>query len=253
MGYFSQAIWWAGNLMLALILVRAWKGRLLARYPYFFGYVACVFCSSLLRIYVWTAFPQAYRPWYWISEAIGVVAGFGITWEIYAHVLAPYRGVNRMARSILGVLLGLVLSKAFVELWRDPRRSLGPTTAELEGNLRVVQVLLLLAMLGLIVQYAVPIGRNIRLMLIGFGFYIGCSAVTLSLFSRWGNSTWSVLDLVHRLGYSVALATWVAGMWSYSPNPAPDNSLECDYERVSEHTIRALGQLRNHLIHSWRA
>jgi hypothetical protein len=46
---------------------------------------------------------------------------------------------------------------------------------------------------------------------------------------------------------------WAVGMWSYSPNPAPDNSLECDYDRISEHTIRALGQLRNHLIHSWRA
>jgi len=85
----SQAIWWVGNLMLALILLRAWTGRLFARYPYFFGYVLCVFCSSMLRVYVWTAFPQAYRLWYWISEAIGVVAGFGVTWEIYAHVLAP--------------------------------------------------------------------------------------------------------------------------------------------------------------------
>jgi hypothetical protein len=253
MGYLSQAVWWACNLMLALILLRAWRGRLLARYPYFFGYVLCVFCSSILRVYVWTALPQAYRLVYWISEAIGVVAGFGVTWEIYAHVLAPYHGVNKMARSILGVVLGSVLAKASVELWRDPRRSLGPTTAELEGNLRVVQALLLLAILGLIVQYAVPMGRNIRLMLMGYGFYVGYRAVSLSLFSRWGDSSWSVLDWANRLGYSVTLAAWVGGMWSYSPDPAPDNSLECDYDHISEHTIRALGQLRNHLTHSWRA
>jgi hypothetical protein len=253
MGYLSQAIWWACNLTLALILLRAWRGRFFGRYPYFYGYVACVFCVSLLRFYLWTVFPQAYRPGYWISEALSVVAGFGVTWEIYAHVLAPYHGVNRMARSILGVLLGLVLAKAFVELWRDTLRGLGRTTVELEGNLRVVQALLLLAILGLVVQYAVPMGRNIRSMLVGYAFYIGCKAVALSLQPRWGDGPGTVLDLVHRLGYSVALATWVVGMWSYSPNPAPDNSLECDYERVSEHTIRALGKLRNHLIHSWRA
>jgi hypothetical protein len=253
MGFFSQAIWWAGNLVLALILLRAWRGRLFARYPYFFGYVACVFCSSLVRVYVFAAYPQAYRAWYWISEAIGVVAGFGVTWEVYTHVLAPYRGVNRMARSILGVLLGLVLSKAFVELWRDPRRSLGPTTAELEGNMRVVQALLLLALLGLIVQYAVPMGRNIRSMLVGYALYIGCSAVTLSLHSRLADGFGEFLSLSLRSAYMVTLAIWSVGMWSYSSNPAPDNSLECDYERVSEHTIRALGQLRNHLIHSWRA
>ena len=114
MGYLSQAIWWACNLALALILLRAWRGRFFGRYPYFYGYVACVFCVSLLRFYLWTVFPQAYRPGYWISEALSVVAGFGVTWEIYAHVLAPYHGVNRMARSILGVLLGLVLAKSFV-------------------------------------------------------------------------------------------------------------------------------------------
>src|SRR5437879_6214454 len=79
MGHLSQALWWAGNLMLACILWRAWRGKFLARYPYFYGYVSCIFCASLLRSYLWAVFPHAYRPGYWISEAISVVAGFGVT------------------------------------------------------------------------------------------------------------------------------------------------------------------------------
>jgi hypothetical protein len=238
--------------MLACVLFRAWKGHLFARYPYFYGYVGCVFCSSLVRVFLWAAFPRAYRPVYWISEFISVICGFGVTWEIYARVLAPYRGVSKMARSVFGVLLVAVLAKTTPELWGDPLRRLGPTTAELEGNMRVLQALLLLSILGLVVQYSVPIGRNIRSMLMGYGSYIGWSALTLSLYSRWGDNG-SVLDLLRRFGYTVTLAMWAVGMWSYSPNLAPDNSLECDYDRISEHTIRALGQLRNHLIHSWRA
>jgi hypothetical protein len=247
--------WWATNLMLMLLLFRAWRGGLLVRFPYFFGYIGCVFCSTLLRLYLywWAADPQAYRLGYWISESISVVFGFGVTWEIYARILAPYRGVGKMARTILGILLTAVLAMAILELWGDPLRRLGPTTAELEGNMRVVQALLLLALMGLIVQYAVPMGRNIRSMLVGYGFYIGCSAVTLSLHSRLANGFGDFLSLSQRSAYTITLAVWSAGMWSYSSNPAPDQAMECDYDRVSEQTIRALGQLRNHLIHSWRA
>src|ERR1700674_1297816 len=236
--------WWATNLMLVLLLFRAWRGRLFGRFPYFYGYIGCVFCSTLLRLYLWTADPQGYRLGYWISESISVVFGFGVTWEIYAHILAPYRGVGKMARTILGILLTAVLAKATVELWGDPVRRLGPTTAELEGNMRVVQALLLLALLGLIVQYAVPMGRNISSMLVGYAFYIGCSAVTLSLHSRLAGGFLEFLNLSQRAAYTVTLAVWGAGMWSYSRNPAPDQAMECDYDRVSQHTIRALGQLR---------
>jgi hypothetical protein len=252
MEHLNQVLWWAGDLMLGCILFRAWRGELFAQYPFFYGYVVCVCCSALLRIYLWTVFPEAYRPGYWISEAISAVFGFGVTWEIYAQILAPYRGVGKMARTVIGMVFVLVLAKAMVELWGDPLKHLGPTTAEFEGILRVVQAILLMAILGLIVQYDVPIGRNMRAMLLGYGLYIGCSAVTLSVYSRWGADIGSVLDLVRRFEYTVTLAIWSVGMWSYSRNPAPDNSLECDYNRISEHTMRALGQLRNHLIHSWR-
>jgi len=252
MGPLSQSLWWSGNLMLACILFRAWRGRFLGRYPCFYGYVTGVLCKSLVRAYLLAVFPLTYQLAYWLSEALCVVLGFTVTWEIYAQILAPYRGVGKLARAVLGTVMALVTARAAVGLWGDPLRRLGPTTAELEGILRVVQALLLLAILGLIVQYTVPMGRNLRAMLMGYGFYIGCAVVTLNFHSRWGANMVSILDWAQRLGYAVTLAIWTVGMWSYSRNPAPDNSLECDYNRISEHTTRALGQLRNHLIHSWR-
>ncbi|PWU04420.1 MAG: hypothetical protein C5B51_16890 [Terriglobia bacterium] len=252
MGFFSTAIWWCGVLLLACILLRAWIGRLFGKYPYFYAYVICVLCTSLLRAYIWAVFPHAYRLVFWVSEFVSAVAGLGVTWEIYARILAPYRGVSKMGRTLLSILLAATIAKTTANLWVDPLRKLAPTTSELEGTLRTVQALFLLAILGLVVQYALPIGRNMRAMLVGYGFYVGCSAVTLSLHSRWGDTIGNLLNSIPPLVYTITLVMWVMGMWSYSKNPAPDNSLECDYDRVSEYTTRALGQLRNHLIHSWR-
>ncbi len=247
----SRAIWLAGNLLLACILLRG-KRRWGGRFPVFYGYVACVFVTSLVRIYFFAASPVLYRNVYWGSEILGVLFGFGVTWEIYTNVLGRYPGVSRMARTVLGMVLAVVSGKAIVELWGDPLNKLGPTTAELEGTLRFVQTLMLLAILGVVLHYAVPMGRNLSAMLLGYAFYIGCSAVTLSLTSRWGPQAVSILDLVRRLAYIVTLAGWVRGMWVYEDTQRPRYATDEDYDRISGNTLGALGQIRNHLIQSWR-
>jgi|SRR5579871_200505 len=253
----NQVIWWSGNLLLACILVRAGKERLFSKYPYFFGYVACVFGSTMVRLYLQPAVPEPpaerlYGEAYWITQFVSVVAGFGVTWEIYSQILAPYRGVRKMARTIVGALLAILMAQAVVQLWGNPIHLLMPTTVEVERNLRVVQALLLLAMLGLVVHYAIPIGRNIRSMLAGYAFFIGCAIVALSLRSLLGKGFDVAESLVQRLSYGATLVVWCIGMWSYARNPAPDNSLESDYDRVSRNTIKALGQLRAHVMESWR-
>ena len=193
-----------------------------------------------------------YQIGYWVSEFLLAIAGFGVTWQIYTTILAPYRGVRRMAHTVLGVLFAVVLAKALVELTTNPIHNLIPTTVELEWNLRFLQALLLLAIAALVVHYAVPIGRNTRAMLVGYGFYIGCMVISLSLRSQLGAAFDATRILLEPLGYLTTLFVWCAGIWSYSRNPVPNILIETDYHRISEQTSRAFGRLRTHVTHSWR-
>lgn len=252
MGLFSQAIWWAGNLMLVCMIWRLLTAALRFRYPYFLGYVLCVTASTVVRLSFQPQTSRAYSAAYWITEFVSAVAGFGVMWEIYAQVLGSYCGVRKMAHGFLGFLLSTVLAKAAVEMWGRPLRTLAPTTVELERNLRVLQALLLMTVLALVVYYRIPLGRNVRWLLRGYGFYIACTILALTVRSQFGARFELGKDLLQRLGWCATLAVWCVGMWSYAPNPAPSNSLGRDYERVSENTRRALGSLRAHVTESWR-
>jgi len=249
----DNALWWVGNLLIVLVLYRAWRGKFLTRYPYFFGYLGLVACSVVVRVYLRAeTSPRTFGIGYWISEFLSAIAGFGITWQIYGTILAPYRGACRMARAVLGVLCTLVLVNALMELTGNVVQNLGPTTNELERNLRFVQTLLLLAITGLAVHYRLPLGRNVRSMLAGYGFYIGCVVIALSLRSQWGENFERGKDLLQRSAYLTSLAVWCVGMWSYSRNPVPETLIEADYNRISEQTSRAFGRLREHVTQSWR-
>jgi hypothetical protein len=253
MGFPGGAIWLVCDLMLVWLLGRAWRVKILTRYPFFFGYVGFVLCMDLVRLYLeLKTSPRAYEIGYWISEFFDALAGFGVTWQIYATILAPYGGVRRMARAVLSVFFALVLAKALVELTGNPLHNLGPTTVELERNLRFVQALLLMLMATLVVHYALPMGRNARSMLAGYAFYVGCMVIALSLRSQWGDGFQRSKDLVDRLGYITALLVWCGGMWSYSRDPAPEALIETDYDQISAQTSRAFGRLRQHVTQSWR-
>lgn len=248
----SLAAWGLGELALVCLLYRGWQQRLLRRYPYFYFYIMCVTGSQVVRAVLRVEFPTLFQPGWWLLEFVTAVSGFGVTWEIYAHMMGPYRGARRMASSVMQLLLLLLLLKATL-VGVSNVHDLIPTTLELERNLRMVQALLLVVMLALILHYRLPIGRNIRLMLFGYGIYLGAQVATLDVLVRLGKSFyrgWSVLSGVE---YCLTLLIWCAGMWSLFPNPQPDFVLESDYQRISQQTVRAFDRVRNHLIQSWRA
>lgn len=253
MGLLSDVVWLLLDLTILLLLLRAARGRFLSRYPYYYGYLLCILCSDGTRILFLACFPRAYAWDYWISQIVTALAGLAVTWEIYAGMFSRYGGVRRMARAILSVLSAAVILKAAVALGRSPIQTLVPTTLELERNLRVVQALFLLALIGLLVHYAIPMGRNLRWMLLGYGFYIGFMVIlrtALSELGAAGDGWWSILP---ESAYCVTLILWCLGMWSYVPNPLPGSRVDRDYDKISAQTSRAFGRLRNHLTQSWRA
>jgi hypothetical protein len=216
-------------------------------------YLAAVFCRSPVLLLLRPVTSDGYRAGYWISELVCAMLAFGVTWEIYARTLAPYPGVRRMARSLMSVLLVAVGAKAMVGMWGNPLRNLSSTVVDFERDLRVVQMLLLLGLVGLVAHYALPMGKNIFSILVGYGLYLGFRVVLLTVLSNSGRVYHPVVSLALQGAWNLSLIIWCVGMWSYSDVPTPDRQIECDYERTSEKTIRAMGQLRSHLVHSWRS
>jgi hypothetical protein len=246
-------MWWGGNVLLALLLWRIVSVRLLKSFPLFSAYIAGVLAKSLMLLFLQPVTSHAYWVGYWISDLVTAALSFAIVWESFAEALASYPGVRRMARSLLSILFSVVAAKAAVGLWGRSRHELTFAIEEFERDLRVLQVLSLLALAGLVVHYAIPAGRNILLMVMGYGMYLGFRVVTLNTLFEFQLASRLWLSLLLQCAWNGAVLIWIVGMWSHSPTRSLDVPGECDYERSSRQTIRALGEIREHLVQSWRS
>ena len=250
----GQIIWWSGVTIEAVILARGLFARLLKQYPAFYAYVLFVWLQSILRFSVYHARPQLYPKVYWITEGLGVLAGCAVVFEIYRVGLRAYPGTARLARNLLAFVLILAFVKATVETGNNPLWWSTATTLDLELALRVVQALALLALVVLFLFYAIPFGRNLRGVLLGYGLFLGENVIFFSFASKNWEAFRAFWAHIHPASYFVVLLVWAGHLWSYVPNPEPQRAvqLEEQYQRMAAATSRRLQEARGYLAKAVR-
>jgi len=250
---FTQLLW-AASALEGLLLIRAIKGGFFKRYPVFYVYLSYVLLQSLLGFCVYILKPGFYPKFYWYSQFVSVALGYGVIWEIFRQALAHYPGVARMARNVLSAVFLVVVSKTFVNTLSGPAWSPAKTTAELERNLRTVQAILLMIIVGLMIYYVIPTGRNLKGMVLGYGFFIGASVINLTLLSHLGGQFRLWWRYLPAITYSVTLIIWCFTLWSFQANPQPESEvgIERDYELLAARTTKLLMQARVHLVRAIR-
>ena len=249
-----QIIWWSGITIEAVILARALYGKLLKQYPAFYAYLMFVWLQSLLRFSVHQTQPRLYPKVFWVTEYLGVLLGCGVAFDIYRVGLRAYPGTARLARNLLAFVLILAFVKATIETGNNPLWWSTTTTLDLELALRVVQALALVALVALFLFYAIPFGRNLRGILLGYGLFLGESVVWLSFVPRTSESFRAFWSHIHASSYFVVLAVWALHLWSYAPNPVPKVAvhLEQEYQRMAAATSRRLQEARGYLAKAVR-
>jgi hypothetical protein len=246
---FSLGVWLLGISLEGLLIVRALQGGFLRSYILFYSYVGWVFALSSTRLIVYLAVPGFYRTFYWHTQPVSVLVGCGVLWEIYRQALRRYPGASRMARSLLFFSLALVFSKILVDARNGPGWWREASSAELERGMRSVQALLLIALVLVLAHYAVPLGRNLKGMILGYGFFLSTSMIDLSLRLSLGQSFQKTWRYLQPACYLAALAVWCLTLWSYQPAPLPQTEppIEEDYLLLAAKSRRRLSWIRTSL------
>src|SRR5215472_2071048 len=250
----GQLIWWSGITIEAVILARALSNRLLKQYPAFYAYVLFVWIQSLLRFCVHYAWPPLYARVFWITAWLGVLTVCAVVFEIYRVGLRAYPGTARLARNLLAFVFLLALVKATVETGNNPLWWSTASTLDVELALRVVQALALLALVALFLFYAIPFGRNLRGILLGYGLFLGEIVVWLSFAPRSSENFRAFWSHIQAGSYFVVLLVWAGHLWSYVPNPEPRVAvrLEEQYQRMAAATNRRFHEARGYLTKAVR-
>lgn len=251
----TTLIWWASIGLEGLILLRGWRGRTLAKYPFFYLYIASLFLSDGPLYFVYLAHPATYARWNWNAGLLNILLGCGILLETFRHVLLPYPGAERFARTAGLTVFGLIFSFVAGAVWIAPAAFRSPLmNTHLERNLLAVQAIFLLCVVIVIRYYGISLGRNLRGMILGYGL---CDGATLMAFAirfyagRSFNATWIYLQPA---SYLLSLCVWTGAMWRYYPNPTADPvvHLESSYESFVLATRSAMGAMRSRLARGTR-
>lgn len=245
----TQAIWWTTNALEAILLGRAVQRKFMKAYPIFYVYLAYVLAESLSRFYVYIWHSASYVNFYWATQFVSVMLGYGVVWEICRQALSRYPGAFRMARKTLMLIFVLVIAKVFANVLGGENWTLAQSIAEQERDFRIVQAFLILAIVGLVSYYRIQIGRNLKGLIQGYGFFIGASILNLTFRTVFGAGVQWLWQYLPAVAYMVALLIWSATLWSYEPNPEPQTEcrIEQDYESLVRATRRRFRQVRAHV------
>ena len=242
----AHALWFATIGFEIVLLARSIRTRLFTIYPAFYTYVLFVLLQSVLRFSVYHWYPQSYMACYWYTEFISVIVGCGVLFEIYWRGLAPFPGTARLARNVLALVVAFAAGKALVGAMRGRLWWPAQTTAELERNLRAVQASAILGLVILLLAYSIPLGRNLRGIVLGYGLFVSTSLVSLSALAYLGREIERLWSYSQQVFYLLVLCIWAVSLWTPSLQPGLVSRPEVapSYEEAERKTRDRLKRIR---------
>lgn len=245
----TSLLWFTAMALEVLILVRALQGKLAQHYKFFYGYLAVVLMRDLFLLWVYYVVPRAYPPVYWGTELVNIFVGCGLVWEVYKVAFARYPGASHVARDALILVFIFAITRILVEASGNPNWTIGRSTLETELSLRGVQLALLIGLIILFAYYEIPLGRNLKGIIYGYGLFLAVSIVNLTLRNDLGSGFQHAWQTIQPACYILVLLTWCFTLWMYSPVPDQEREppLEADYRFVVMRTREKLRSTRERL------
>jgi hypothetical protein len=245
---FEQILWWGGNAVEAVLLLRGFRVKLHEKFPAFYFYLGTVFLLQFCRFAVFIFAPVAFPTYYWCTEFLPALVGYAVIVEIFQQSLRSSPGAARMARAALWAMLGAVILNVIVNALSSATWSTAATFAGFERDVRTIQALLILAIIAVLALYAVPTTRNLKGIIFGYGFYICASVMSLAFGSLPGNATRPGWRHVEPIAYLAALLIWIWTLWSLQPDveTEPVSTIDRDYRLIAQQTGRLLSSIRSY-------
>jgi hypothetical protein len=245
----TQAIWWSSFILEALLIFRSFATKLRIAFPIFYSYLATVCITSISRICVYEMHPSSYPEWYWVTEIFTAIIGYGVIFEMYDRVLVRFQGVARFLKVILLCALCIAVISTFSTAW-----SLHGLTSRLENNIRLIQAVLLFALLALLGHYRIPLAKSTKGIIVGYALFVGFMTIQSVFLATFGDRFLGVFRHLNPLVYLSSLVIWSASLWSNYPEPAIEipRDIEHDYDSLVAATRMTLSRARAYVARGVR-
>lgn len=199
-----------GILVAVLLAKRMWR-----RFPIFVTYSSSIFLGGLVLFVTYLSHPSR-GVWfwaYWTNEAVGLLLGLGVVYEIFRHLIMPYPGLRRFASTLF--LAAIILLFVFV----------GCVLASPQSNAKDFQVMrtllvtseaarmLEVGLLFCVFLFASVFGLHWRQYVfgvaLGLGFFTVVELVRVAMRVHFGMQSSHFFDMVRMVSFNLGLLIWI--------------------------------------------
>jgi hypothetical protein len=208
------------------------------RFPNFYIYILSLFLAdTIFFLASVTKFPIADK-WSWYAGFVSLLLGCGIALEIFRHGLSPYAGAEKFARVASYTFLAAVMVFAVVYPIIAPSNGARAIFTRAQQYFLAVQGVLLIVIIQVMAYYAIPAGRNLKGMMLGYGQAVAVTLALLAVRNYKGPGFQHAWTFTQQLSYLASLSIWLVALWSYIPAPVPKARIKSDddYDGLASRT-----------------
>lgn len=200
-----------GLALVATILVRGWRLKLLRRLPMFYLYMALHFSCALILWPIYLFSPAHYSTVFWPLDLITRMAEYGVLLAIIKHIFMQHTVILAITRvAAVGLLLVLFVSYVVPPIFK--RTAFDPAMHSLVVRMAATQAIILLASLGVAWYQRIRLHHNLRLLCLGFGMIWASRVADFTLSVFVGRSYISTLRIADATVWAIIFAGWAIGL-----------------------------------------
>ncbi len=238
-------------LLEAAILIRGWREKLVSRFPLFYSYLLTVLIQDVIRYIAFLSYYRqpVYANIYWSTQFVSLVMGSIVVFEIYRLALQEFPGTAKMARILLAGAFAGVFLRLVITLQTNSPSWIKSTYVKLERDLRAVQSIAIIILVALFLWYAIPLGRNLGGILLGYATFVAVSVAQLSIVYYYQTRAQHFWGIAQPVSYTAVVALWTMKLWASEGAPRKNRARhsERSYQELANATSRSLDEARARL------
>jgi hypothetical protein len=210
-------------LLAGAVLVR----KLWREFPVFTAYCVSNMAATvgLYAIGAYGGSPALLFYTYWICEAVAVLLGFGVLYEIFGKLFAPHSALRRLAFVIFQWVVVLLVVLGCAEIYAQMSGSgmpLSTAVLVLEEAARIVEVGLLMFLFLFSSAFGLHWRQHVFGIALGLGIFTAVELVGVTMRAHLGTVALQAFAVARGLAFNFSLAIWLG--YLLAPERVPSSA-----------------------------
>jgi hypothetical protein len=211
LGSIIHALWIAGMATQGLLAVVLISKKVWRKFPFFTCY-SLASCLASVMIYALQKKPVGLFYAYWIGEAVSVVLGFAVVYEIFKHLFSVHGALSKLASLIFRCAIVVFLCVGLVMIFVQTPGSIGNIGKGIlvvEQATRIIEVGLLMFLFGCSSAFGLHWKQSAFGIALGLGIFATVELTAVTLRAQVGAQAADILNIVRILAFNISLFIWL--------------------------------------------